>query len=173
MRFIFLSSTHAKSRTHWCSRKEARTIVGNLHFAYLKSNSYLLKELYSTMRISVFLNTIWVRVLDSNIYILNTILGLCTMQEPSHLGMIVLVSIWFRMVSTQIITHVYKVSLTVTYPSSTNLFLNYNLSPLVLPLSTQYYMLADDVRLSKSIFKTNRICAQNEWKCSIIQYIPW
>ena len=167
MRFIFLSSTHAKSRTHWCSRKEARTIVGNLHFPYLKSNSYLLKELYSTMRISVFLNTIW--VLDSNIYILNTILGLCTMQEPSHLGMIVLVSIWFRLVSTQIITHVYKVSLTVTYPSSTNLFLNYNLSPLVLPLSTQYYMLADDVRLSKSI--QNKPNMQNEWKCSIIQYI--
>jgi hypothetical protein len=39
-----------------------------------------------------------------------------TMQEPTYLCKIALVSICFRMVFTQIITPVYKDSLTLTYP---------------------------------------------------------
>jgi hypothetical protein len=44
--------------------------------------------------------------------------GLYTMQEPSHLSKIVLV--WCRMVSTQIITLVYKNSLTLIHPPNIN-----------------------------------------------------
>ena len=50
-------------------------------------------------------------------------LGPCTMQEPSHLGKTILVSIWFRMVVTQIITRVYKDSLALTYPPNTDSWL--------------------------------------------------
>ena len=39
------------------------------------------------------------------------------MQEPSDLDKIVLVSIWFRKVLTQIITQVYKNTLAFRYPS--------------------------------------------------------
>ena len=38
------------------------------------------------------------------------------MQELSYLGGIVLVSMWTRMVLTEIITRVYKVSINLTYP---------------------------------------------------------
>ena len=37
------------------------------------------------------------------------------MQEPLYVGKITLVSIWFRMVLTLIITWIYKDSLTLTY----------------------------------------------------------
>ena len=37
------------------------------------------------------------------------------MQEPSYIGKITLVSIWFRMVLALIITWIYKDSLTLTY----------------------------------------------------------
>ena len=50
-------------------------------------------------------------------------LGLCPMQEPSYLGKIDLVSIWFRMVLTQMITWVYKDSLTLRYPPNINIWL--------------------------------------------------
>ena len=42
------------------------------------------------------------------------------MQEPSYLSKIALVSIWFRIELTQIITQVYKESLTLTYPPYSN-----------------------------------------------------
>ena len=43
------------------------------------------------------------------------------MQEPSYLGKIALVSIWFRMVFTQIITRIQKDSLTFAYPPNINI----------------------------------------------------
>ena len=43
------------------------------------------------------------------------------MQELSHLGKTTLVSLWFKMVSSQIITQAYKNSLTLTYPPNTNI----------------------------------------------------
>ena len=45
----------------------------------------------------------------------------CTMHELSYLNKITLVSIWFRMVLTQITTHVYKDSLILTCPSNINI----------------------------------------------------
>jgi hypothetical protein len=38
------------------------------------------------------------------------------MQEPTYLGKRAPVSVWFRMVLTQIMTRMYKDSLTLTYP---------------------------------------------------------
>ena len=49
--------------------------------------------------------------------------GLDTMQEPSHLGTISLVSIRLKVVLTQIITQVFKDSLTLRYPPNTNIWL--------------------------------------------------
>ena len=43
--------------------------------------------------------------------------GLAIMQELSHLGNTTIVSIWFRMDLTQILTWVYIDSLTFTYPA--------------------------------------------------------
>ena len=43
------------------------------------------------------------------------------MQEPSYLGGIALVSIWFRMILTPKKIWVYKVSLTLTYPPNINI----------------------------------------------------
>ena len=48
--------------------------------------------------------------------------GLYTMQELSYLCRFTLVSIWFRMVLTQIITWVYKDSLILTYPPNINIW---------------------------------------------------
>ena len=45
----------------------------------------------------------------------------CTMQESSYLGKIVLVSIWSRMGLVQIIDHVYKDILTLTYLPNINI----------------------------------------------------
>ena len=42
--------------------------------------------------------------------------GLYTMQEPSYLGRIAEISIWFRMVLTQMVIWIYTDSLTLTYP---------------------------------------------------------
>ena len=49
-----------------------------------------------------------------------------TLQEPWYLGKIALVSIWFRLVLTQIITRGYKDSLTLTYPPISIFDWNYN-----------------------------------------------
>ena len=49
--------------------------------------------------------------------------GLCTIQESSHLGNIFLVSIWFRMVLTQIITWIYIDSFIMRYPPNINIWL--------------------------------------------------
>ena len=38
------------------------------------------------------------------------------MQKPSYLGKIALVSIWFGMVLIQLITWIYKDTVTLTYP---------------------------------------------------------
>ena len=43
------------------------------------------------------------------------------MQESSYLGKIILVSIWFGIGLVQIINHVYKDSLTLTYPTNFNI----------------------------------------------------
>ena len=46
-----------------------------------------------------------------------------TMQEPSRPGRIIVVSIWFWMIFTQIINIAYKDSLTSTYSSNNNIWL--------------------------------------------------
>lgn len=56
------------------------------------------------------------------------------MQEPSNLGKIVLVSIWFRMGLTQIVTRVCKDSFKLTYPSNINIWLMYPLVGSLMPL---------------------------------------
>ena len=48
--------------------------------------------------------------------------GLYIMQELSHLGEIALVSIWFRISSSQMETQAYKNSLTLTYPPNINIW---------------------------------------------------
>ena len=66
-----------------------------------------------------FFDTIRVQVFDGVFgfwYHLNPY----TMQEPSYLHKIVLVSIWFRTVPIKVITQVYKDSLTLTYPPDIN-----------------------------------------------------
>jgi hypothetical protein len=49
--------------------------------------------------------------------------GLYTLQDPSHLGKIALISIWFRMVVTQLITPVYKDSHTLRYSPNIDIWL--------------------------------------------------
>ena len=49
--------------------------------------------------------------------------GLYTMQEPSHLGKFALISIWFKMVLTQMFTWVYKDSLTWRYTPNIDIWL--------------------------------------------------
>ena len=46
-----------------------------------------------------------------------------SVQEPLYLGKTALLLIWFRMVSTQIITQVYKGSLTLRNPPNINIIL--------------------------------------------------
>jgi hypothetical protein len=48
---------------------------------------------------------------------------LYTLQEPSYLGKIAMVLVWFRMMMTHIIARVYKDSLTFTYPPIINIWL--------------------------------------------------
>ena len=52
----------------------------------------------------------------NNIFCIRYHLALYTMQEPQYLGKITLVLIWFRIVLTQIITHVYRDSLNLDEP---------------------------------------------------------
>lgn len=65
-----------------------------------------------------FFGTSTVYVFDS-ICVFDT--GLYTMQEPTYLSKIVLETICLEMVLTQIITHVYKDSITITYPTKSNI----------------------------------------------------
>ena len=51
---------------------------------------------------------------------IHTQLELYIMRELSYLDKFTMVSIWFEMVLTQVITQVYKDSLTLTYPSNIN-----------------------------------------------------
>ena len=55
------------------------------------------------------------------IFVFSDHLVIYTMQESSYLGKNALVSIWFRMVLTQIITRINIDSLTLNYPSDTNI----------------------------------------------------
>ena len=50
-------------------------------------------------------------------------LGLYTMQELSYLGIIILLSIWFRIKLTQIMTWMNKDALLLTYPPYINIWL--------------------------------------------------
>ena len=74
----------------------------------------------SIVRIPLFFDTSRV---CHNIFCFRYHLGLYTMQEPSYLGKITQVSICSRMVSTQIITWLYKYFLILTYPSNINIHL--------------------------------------------------
>ena len=79
----------------------------NIFQVYIISFSYLFFEnfmFFDIYKVWIF-DGIVLWLLFGSIY---------TMQESSYLGNITLVSIWFRMVLTQIITHVYKNSLALT-----------------------------------------------------------
>ena len=75
----------------------------------------------SIMRVSYFLIPSRNECLTNLCYQYHS--GLYTIQEPSHLGKIAQVPIWFRMLLTPIITRVYKDSLTLTYPPNINIWL--------------------------------------------------
>ena len=75
------------------------------------------------MRVSYFFDYIRACMFDRHLYFQHHS-GPYTMQEPSSLGKIVQVSVWFRMfLWTPIITRVYKDSLTLTYPPNIKIWL--------------------------------------------------
>lgn len=63
--------------------------------------------------------------------------GLYTMQEPSYLGQTTLAWVWFSMVLTQLFTHVYNDSLTLTHPPNIK-YLTTKLLQLCYPVNIKY-----------------------------------
>ena len=73
------------------------------------------------MRISIFLIPLGYGYLTAFLFWYHS--GLYAMQKPLYLGKIILVSIWVRMVLTQIITRAYKDSVTLTCSLNINMWL--------------------------------------------------
>ena len=86
-----------------------------------------------------------------------------TIQKPYTLGSkITLISIWYRMVLTQILTWVYKYSLTLRYPPNTNIqmYSNYDTHWKVL----QYFVNENNRFLELPIYWSN-ICVLDQYIC--------